>query len=147
MEETEAANKSTTALGAKVPALTTKPVRATRDRTPGPDIPVPKVNPIEMKKMENSIKDMETENHRLQSQIKTLESEKNSWTKERAEKEALASKAVKEKNEVLAKVEKEKKEIEDKANREKETIKKTYETKIASLQTQVKSQQEENQQL
>ena len=100
-----------------------------------------------MKKMENSIKDMETENHRLQSQIKTLESEKNSWTKERAEKEALASKAVKEKNEVLAKVEKEKKEIEDKANREKETIKKTYETKIASLQTQVKSQQEENQQL
>jgi len=88
MEENEAASKPTTAIGAKVPAPTTKPVRATRDRTPGPEIPVPKVNPIEMKKMENTIKDMETENLRLQSQIKTLETEKNSWTKERAEKEA-----------------------------------------------------------
>ena len=121
-------------MAGKLPAASTKPAPATRDRTPGPAIPKG-ANPLEMKKMENSIKDKEAEVARLLAQVQTLQTEKTTLTKERAEKEAQATKATKEKNDVLAKAEKEKKDMEDKATREKETVKKSYEARLASMQT------------
>ena len=88
---------------------------------------------MEIRKMENSIKDKEAEIAKLSTQIQNLQQEKTTLTKEKAASEAQAAKAVKEKTDSLAKAQKEKDEADAKAARERDTIKKQYETKISNM--------------
>ena len=72
---------------------TTVGARVTRDRTPGRagDVAA-KATPMEIRKMENTIKDKEAEITRMTTQIKSLQAEKTTLTKEKAEKEAQSTK-------------------------------------------------------
>ena len=131
------------------PAPSAKQTTAVRDKTPGPSAaPVTsKVTPMEIRKMENIVKDKEAEITRLSAQISALQQDKAALTKEKTEKEAAASKAVKEKTEMATRAQQEKEELEARSLREQEKIKKQMETKIAQLQKKIESQTQENQAL
>ena len=97
--------RRSTATPGKLPAATSRLGTTVRDKTPGPasGVQVAKATPMEIRKMENTIKDKEAEITRMTAQIKQLQSDKTNLTKEKAEKEALAVKASKEKAESVAK--------------------------------------------
>ena len=57
----------------KVPVASSRLSTGVRDRTPGPAAgTIAKATPMEIRKMENTIKDKEAENTRLLTQIKNL---------------------------------------------------------------------------
>ena len=70
---TESSPRRNHANTAAKPAATTRIQPAARDRTPGPSTAnATKANPMEIRKMENQIKDKETEITRMTAQIKSL---------------------------------------------------------------------------